>query len=189
MPHRTVCKAFLLDELDAQEELASPIESFEQLGEIMPELLIEEIGWPDYPVQNVIALASERFDTGRVTSGFGGAEFVRHDTSWKGTIAHIGCDVGRIGDAVMTRFLENEDVAFLSSHLKDLMQEHIAQDTYSGAQEHLLALETLLDAGLPCFEPLYQYSRGGGSSLFDARTKDYGSGTGTRVLVEILQTW
>jgi hypothetical protein len=89
----------------------------------------------------------------------------------------------------MTRFLENEDVAFLSSHLKDLMQEHIAQDTYSGAQEHLLALETLLDAGLPCFEPLYQYSRGGGSSLFDARTKDHGSGTGTRVLVEILQTW
>lgn len=81
MPHRTVCKALQLDELDAQEELGSPIESFEQLGEIMPELLLEEIGWPDYPVQNVIALASERFDTGRVTSGFGGAEFVRHDTS------------------------------------------------------------------------------------------------------------
>jgi hypothetical protein len=59
----------------------------------------------------------------------------------------------------------------------------------SGAQEHLLALETLLDAGLPCFEPLYQYSRGGDASLFDARSKDHGAGTGTRVLVEILQTW
>lgn len=184
---RTVCKTFLLDEQDAVGNLADQIDSFEHLSEVMEELLIEDIGWPDFPSQSVIAIASERFNFCRSQSGETGGEIIRNNATWNDTVSGACCRFGKLDSAIMNRFLENENVDLLSNHLKTLLTKQLKNEDYDGAQEHLCALEHLRDAGLPCFQPLNHYSRGGGTGLFDARSKNFGKGT--RVLVEILQTW
>lgn len=187
MGERHVCKGLLLDEKDAEEVLGETIEDFDHLCEVMSDLVAEENGWTDYPQTNALAVASERFNIGRVTPGLGGAEYVRHDAPWNATISHSCCSLSDVDAATMDNFLIDEDVAFMTRHLKQQLQTHLDTDEYEWARAKLIGLENLADAGLPGFQSGSFYSRGGETGLFDMRHKNHGRGT--RVFFEIEHVW
>ena len=187
---RYVSKGLLFDEQEAEMLTGEPIEEFDQFFEAMTDVIRDDVGWTDYPLTTLLGIASERFDTANMADGINDAEFVKNGTSWNETITQVCCQFGHIEQDVMTKFLIDEDVGFLTGHLKEVLFQQFAEDDYEWAREKLIALENLKGAGLPCFQPSNFYSRGGVTGLFDMRGElSHPITPGRRVLVEIEHAW